>query len=577
MSDDFPVPGRPATRSTSSRVAEPAARRAGRVAGAGVRPVLVGRARRRRPGARRRRRLGGDRRSPEAARSRPRRYPTRPWATSASTSTRRRARRSRRIDDAEQVPGVRGRRRPRHPGRPARESSTTAIQDDADCAHLDYDADIAALAGGPGRGGRGGPGRGHPRRRSSSSRSRTTRPPRTAWPRSELRHQRGRRRRLGRHRHRDRVGGQRRLAAGSDRPAGGRDDRGRGGAGTLADDATYQKWIEEVGDPGIVTMYLAPAAGPAMLELLDEAGAGAGWTVPSRRRSGRPRRDAPPGAGGLPRAWPPRCASTTGRWRSRSPGTRATGRAGYGPGRGGDAGGRACPRTPRPPSASASPTAGSPSSSTSLAASGDGPGRRRAARRAVRSSRARPPRRRRDPARRGRGRARCRRPTSTRTRSRARPTAPSVPVGLTVQGDPEAIEEVLDKLRVQLPPDGGDPAGSDAERRQDRDRRRTPTYRELLLARTAPSASRGTSATSWARRTGPAWCSTSTSTPATTGWSRAGPGRPGARRQPRAAQRARHDAPGSTGTSSHARAPAHDRLTARSARYRIRWRVDRRR
>jgi hypothetical protein len=37
-----------------------------------------------------------------------------------------------------------------------------------------------------------------------------------------------------------------------------------------------------------------------------------------------------------------------------------------------------------------------------------------------------------------------------------------VPVGLTVQGDPEAVEEVLDKLRAQLPPDQAELIGSDS-------------------------------------------------------------------------------------------------------------------
>ena len=41
------------------------------------------------------------------------------------------------------------------------------------------------------------------------------------------------------------------------------------GDGTLADDGDYQKWTQAVGDPGIVTMYAAPAAGEALLETMD--------------------------------------------------------------------------------------------------------------------------------------------------------------------------------------------------------------------------------------------------------------------------------------------------------------------
>lgn len=44
--------------------------------------------------------------------------------------------------------------------------------------------------------------------------------------------------------------------------------------GSLADDADFQKWTEEAGDPGIMTMYAAPAAGKY---LLDSAGAWFGF------------------------------------------------------------------------------------------------------------------------------------------------------------------------------------------------------------------------------------------------------------------------------------------------------------
>lgn len=37
--------------------------------------------------------------------------------------------------------------------------------------------------------------------------------------------------------------------------------------GTLADDADYQKWMERVGDPGIVTMYAAPGAIDALADM----------------------------------------------------------------------------------------------------------------------------------------------------------------------------------------------------------------------------------------------------------------------------------------------------------------------
>lgn len=39
--------------------------------------------------------------------------------------------------------------------------------------------------------------------------------------------------------------------------------------GSLADDETYQKWTEAAGDPGIVTMYAAPAAGAFIAENLE--------------------------------------------------------------------------------------------------------------------------------------------------------------------------------------------------------------------------------------------------------------------------------------------------------------------
>ncbi len=42
--------------------------------------------------------------------------------------------------------------------------------------------------------------------------------------------------------------------------------------GTLADDSTYQSWLGEIGDPGIMTMYAAPAAGQALADLAGDLG-----------------------------------------------------------------------------------------------------------------------------------------------------------------------------------------------------------------------------------------------------------------------------------------------------------------
>lgn len=41
---------------------------------------------------------------------------------------------------------------------------------------------------------------------------------------------------------------------------------------TLADDADYQRWTDAVGEPGIMTMYVAPAAGEALAQYSDELG-----------------------------------------------------------------------------------------------------------------------------------------------------------------------------------------------------------------------------------------------------------------------------------------------------------------
>lgn len=47
-------------------------------------------------------------------------------------------------------------------------------------------------------------------------------------------------------------------------------------AASLADDPTYQQWQQAVGDPGIVTVYAAPAAGTALGDLMTQAGAAEG-------------------------------------------------------------------------------------------------------------------------------------------------------------------------------------------------------------------------------------------------------------------------------------------------------------
>lgn len=46
--------------------------------------------------------------------------------------------------------------------------------------------------------------------------------------------------------------------------------------GTLSEDSDYTKWIDEAGDPGIVTLYAAPEAGDAFLEALDNGLMGPG-------------------------------------------------------------------------------------------------------------------------------------------------------------------------------------------------------------------------------------------------------------------------------------------------------------
>jgi hypothetical protein len=44
------------------------------------------------------------------------------------------------------------------------------------------------------------------------------------------------------------------------------------GRSTLVDDATYQKWMDEVGDPGVLNLYASPEAGDYLADHLDELG-----------------------------------------------------------------------------------------------------------------------------------------------------------------------------------------------------------------------------------------------------------------------------------------------------------------
>lgn len=46
------------------------------------------------------------------------------------------------------------------------------------------------------------------------------------------------------------------------------------GEATLADDETYQDWSDEVGDPGVMSMYAAPEAGQVLADLVGQMGSG---------------------------------------------------------------------------------------------------------------------------------------------------------------------------------------------------------------------------------------------------------------------------------------------------------------
>lgn len=55
--------------------------------------------------------------------------------------------------------------------------------------------------------------------------------------------------------------------------------------GSLADDTTYSQWVDEVGDPGIVNMYLAPEAGSMFLDSMDSLGGLFGQTYEDQMSS----------------------------------------------------------------------------------------------------------------------------------------------------------------------------------------------------------------------------------------------------------------------------------------------------
>ena len=51
--------------------------------------------------------------------------------------------------------------------------------------------------------------------------------------------------------------------------------------GTLADDSTYQEWTDQVGDPGVVSMYASPDVGPVLAELMASESASSGGSMSS--------------------------------------------------------------------------------------------------------------------------------------------------------------------------------------------------------------------------------------------------------------------------------------------------------
>jgi len=48
----------------------------------------------------------------------------------------------------------------------------------------------------------------------------------------------------------------------------------KGAKGSLADDATYQRWTDEAGDPGVLSFYVAPKAADYLGHVLDDLGPG---------------------------------------------------------------------------------------------------------------------------------------------------------------------------------------------------------------------------------------------------------------------------------------------------------------
>ena len=67
--------------------------------------------------------------------------------------------------------------------------------------------------------------------------------------------------------------------------------------GTLADDETYQQWMGEVGDAGIASAYVAPAAGEFIADALQDPGPGVRVEHPLPHHRATPRR---------PTRWPRR-------------------------------------------------------------------------------------------------------------------------------------------------------------------------------------------------------------------------------------------------------------------------------
>lgn len=62
--------------------------------------------------------------------------------------------------------------------------------------------------------------------------------------------------------------------------------------GTLADDEDYQRWTDEAGDPGIMSLYAAPEAGPFLARNMDELG-GMGGMDGMEGMSGAPTQEVP--------------------------------------------------------------------------------------------------------------------------------------------------------------------------------------------------------------------------------------------------------------------------------------------